>query len=378
MHNWLRAERDKLNALVRKVVKRALGLPIRTHTEDLLKLGVHNTAEEIAEAQERAQLTRLSTTAAGDERGVINPHGGLQLRFLFDPVWLVGAMLGSSADVAQGLALQFTSSTLVVAIGMGNGLVTAVLTATLLREPTSLLVVSSCILTIVGTVLMVLGVPAEMEPMTAMELELYLAQTGFLVYVLLMAGLLALCAGLLLHARGDQCILVNICISALASVPYTIAVKAIVMTVSELGELVSVRTAAWFVVVVVSFFAHVIFLNKGLVQFDPVRISQLSSCFLHLSFTATMMLLSQSWQEATPYHVFLLMLGVADVSFALFAFVLFQEDHQRSDTAVQIALRLLIAGIGSRAKGRAQPMPPYPVVPRPRRILASRRRHRSR
>ncbi|XP_077529144.1 uncharacterized protein LOC144141464 [Haemaphysalis longicornis] len=65
MHNWLRAERDKLNALIRKVVKRALGLPIRTHTEDLLKLGLHNTAEEIAEAQERAQLARLNTTAAG-------------------------------------------------------------------------------------------------------------------------------------------------------------------------------------------------------------------------------------------------------------------------------------------------------------------------
>ncbi|XP_070390159.1 uncharacterized protein [Dermacentor albipictus] len=39
MHNWLRVERDKLNALICKVVKRALGLPIRTHTEDRLKLG---------------------------------------------------------------------------------------------------------------------------------------------------------------------------------------------------------------------------------------------------------------------------------------------------------------------------------------------------
>ncbi|XP_037518363.1 uncharacterized protein LOC119395147 [Rhipicephalus sanguineus] len=65
MHNWLRAERDKLNALIRKIVKRALGLPIRTHTEYLLRLGIHNTMEEIAEAQERAQLTRLSTTPAG-------------------------------------------------------------------------------------------------------------------------------------------------------------------------------------------------------------------------------------------------------------------------------------------------------------------------
>ncbi|KAH6936802.1 hypothetical protein HPB50_023009 [Hyalomma asiaticum] len=284
------------------------------------------------------------------------------------------SIAGSSADVAQGLALQFTSSTAVVAIGMANGLVTALLTATLLRETTSVLVVSACLLTIVGTVLMVLGVPAEMEPMTAMELELYLVQTGFLVYVLLMAGLLVLCAGLLSHGRGEQCILVNVFISALSSVPYTIAVKAIVMTVSEVGQLVSVRTAAWFVVVVVSFFAHVIFLNKGLVQFDPVRISQLSSCFLHLSFTATMMLLSQSWQEATPYHVFLLMLGVADVFFALLAFVIFQDDHQRSDTAVRIALRLLIAG----SSRRTHPQQSSPAVARPRRIVASRRRHQSR
>ncbi|XP_075558905.1 uncharacterized protein LOC142590545 [Dermacentor variabilis] len=65
MHNWLTAEREKLNALIRKFFKRALGLPVRTHTEDLLRLGIHNTMEKIAEAQERAQLTRLSTTPAG-------------------------------------------------------------------------------------------------------------------------------------------------------------------------------------------------------------------------------------------------------------------------------------------------------------------------
>lgn len=196
-------------------------------------------------------------------------------------------------------------------------------------------------LTIAGTVLMVLGVPAEMEPMTAMELELFLLQTGFVVYALLMGILLVLAAGLLSQGKGHRYILVNICISACASVPYTIAVKAIVMTVSEIGQLVSLRTVAWFIVVLVSFFAHVVFLNKSLEYFDSVRISQLSSCFLHLSFTVTMMLLSRSWQEATPYHVLLLFLGVSDVAFALLAFMLFQDDHQRSDVAVRLALRLL-------------------------------------
>ncbi|KAH6945210.1 hypothetical protein HPB50_007560 [Hyalomma asiaticum] len=59
IHNWLRAEPDKLHALTRKIVKRASGLPIRTHVEVLLKQGVRNTTEEMAEAQELAQLGRL-------------------------------------------------------------------------------------------------------------------------------------------------------------------------------------------------------------------------------------------------------------------------------------------------------------------------------
>ncbi|CAN8012130.1 unnamed protein product, partial [Ixodes pacificus] len=294
---------------------------------------------------------------------------GFELGCLLDPVWLLGATLGGSADVAQGLALQFTSSTAVVAIGMANGLVTALLTATLLHEPSSVLVVSCCLLTIVGTLLMVLGVPSEMEPTTALELELYLVQTGFVVYALLVGVVLVLAAGLVSQGGGRRCILLNICVSAWASVPYTIAVKAIVMTVSEVGRLVSLRTAAWFVVVLVSFLAHVIFLNKSLEHFDPVRISQLSSCLLQLSMTATMMLLSRSWQEATPYHALLLLLAVGDVAFALLGFVLFQagplldrvgEDQQRSDAAVRVALRLLFT---SNRLGR---------TPRPKDELGSR------
>lgn len=65
MHNWQRSERDKLNTLIRKTIKRALGLPMYTSSEKLMCLGMHNTLEEIAEAQERAQYARLSTTQAG-------------------------------------------------------------------------------------------------------------------------------------------------------------------------------------------------------------------------------------------------------------------------------------------------------------------------
>lgn len=65
MHVWKRMERDKLNAMIRRAVKNALGLPNYTHTNRLLQLGIHNTLEEIAEAQERTQVIRLSGSKAG-------------------------------------------------------------------------------------------------------------------------------------------------------------------------------------------------------------------------------------------------------------------------------------------------------------------------
>ncbi|KAM7315618.1 hypothetical protein ISCGN_005401 [Ixodes scapularis] len=64
-HNWYRKEEDKINVLIRRVYKIALGLPESTSTDRLLQLGIHNTLNEIAEAQRTSQLERLSGTNAG-------------------------------------------------------------------------------------------------------------------------------------------------------------------------------------------------------------------------------------------------------------------------------------------------------------------------
>ncbi|XP_070394080.1 uncharacterized protein [Dermacentor albipictus] len=76
--HWNKAEKDKIDALIRKAYRTALGLPQYTRNERLLQLGVHNTLGEIAEAQRIAQLERLSRTKAGREimeKIGINYHG---------------------------------------------------------------------------------------------------------------------------------------------------------------------------------------------------------------------------------------------------------------------------------------------------------------
>lgn len=77
MHNWSAAEKNKLELLVRKTVKSVLGLPLRTSTAKLLSLGVHNTLDELIEAQRMAQIARLSSTTAGkiilEKAGINSP-----------------------------------------------------------------------------------------------------------------------------------------------------------------------------------------------------------------------------------------------------------------------------------------------------------------
>lgn len=56
---------DKLDRILRKCAKRALGLPISTSTERLEKMGIHNRWAELAEGVRIAQLERLSQSETG-------------------------------------------------------------------------------------------------------------------------------------------------------------------------------------------------------------------------------------------------------------------------------------------------------------------------
>ncbi|XP_075540117.1 uncharacterized protein LOC142575036 [Dermacentor variabilis] len=57
--------RAKLEAIMRKSIKMVLGIPMGTSTEKFMQLGVHNTLDEVVEAEQRSQVVRLSSSPAG-------------------------------------------------------------------------------------------------------------------------------------------------------------------------------------------------------------------------------------------------------------------------------------------------------------------------
>ena len=66
-------EKGKVEAMIRQAYKAALGLPSNASTDRLLRLGVHNTLEELREAHLVMQHARLSTTETG--RGILESIG---------------------------------------------------------------------------------------------------------------------------------------------------------------------------------------------------------------------------------------------------------------------------------------------------------------
>ncbi|KAG0433216.1 hypothetical protein HPB47_020125 [Ixodes persulcatus] len=66
-HNWKYNEKKRLNCMIRKAYKKALGLYASTNTEKMESLGVHNRLEEVIVAQRTAQVARLEKTRTGRE-----------------------------------------------------------------------------------------------------------------------------------------------------------------------------------------------------------------------------------------------------------------------------------------------------------------------
>lgn len=60
------AQERRLDVILRRAVKAALGLPTYASTERLLAMGVHNNVKELIEAQRNSQIRRLRNTQVGE------------------------------------------------------------------------------------------------------------------------------------------------------------------------------------------------------------------------------------------------------------------------------------------------------------------------
>ncbi|XP_075743717.1 uncharacterized protein LOC142802619 [Rhipicephalus microplus] len=99
------AEREKIDRIIRRVFKQAIGLPITTSNDKLLQLGLHNTSEELIEAQRIAQYEKLTQSKTGrailEELGIVS--GSVRMSFAEE-----------AEEAAIAMAIGSTSTSLIV------------------------------------------------------------------------------------------------------------------------------------------------------------------------------------------------------------------------------------------------------------------------
>ncbi|KAM4545397.1 magnesium transporter NIPA4 isoform 3-T4 [Odontesthes bonariensis] len=151
-------------------------------------------------------LLRLANT--GHTRAGDGGHG-----YLKDWLWWGGLLTMGAGEVCNFAAYMFAPATLVTPLGALSVLISAVLSSYLLGEVLNVVGKLGCLLSVLGSILLVIHAPQEQEVTSLQDMTSKLLEPGFLVYVVLV---LLLCLVLVLYfcprfGRSNILIYISIC-----------------------------------------------------------------------------------------------------------------------------------------------------------------------
>uniref|UniRef100_A0A3Q3WR34 Uncharacterized protein n=1 Tax=Mola mola TaxID=94237 RepID=A0A3Q3WR34_MOLML len=219
-----------------------------------------------------------------------------------------GAGLGAG-EACNFAAYMFAPATLVTPLGALSVLISAVLSSHLLGEVLNVLGKLGCLLSLLGSVLLVIHAPQEQEVTSLEDMTNKLLEPGFLVY---MALVLVLCAVLVLYLSprvGHSNILVYISICSLLGAFTVSSVKGLAIAI-DTGELfydisVLANPLTWILLLtlIVSIVTQVNYLNKSLDTFNTLLVYPIYYVLFTSVVLSTSIILFQEWRSMAAVDV---------------------------------------------------------------------------
>ncbi|KAM0947060.1 putative magnesium transporter NIPA [Dioscorea sansibarensis] len=157
--------------------------------------------------------------------GVSAASGGFS--YLYEPLWwirMVAMILGETANFA---AYAFAPAILVTPLGAMSIIVSAVLAHFVLSEKLHIFGIVGCILCIVGSTNIVLHAPKEREITSVKELWHLATQPGFIVYSIVVVGLVLLLVFKYASKYGNKYLVIYVGICSLMGSLTVMSVKAL-------------------------------------------------------------------------------------------------------------------------------------------------------
>ncbi|XP_003985500.3 magnesium transporter NIPA3 [Felis catus] len=235
------------------------------------------------------QLAKKGITRAG--------QGGHS--YLKEWLWWAGLLSMGAGEAANFAAYAFAPATLVTPLGALSVLVSAILSSYFLNEQLNIHGKIGCILSILGSTVMVIHAPQEEEVTSLHEMEMKLRDPGFISFAVIITVISLVLILIVAPRKGQTNILVYISICSLIGAFSVSSVKGLGIAIKELLEWKPVyKHPLVFVllgVLVLSVTTQINYLNKALDTFNTSLVTPIYYVFFTSMVVTCSAILFQEW-----------------------------------------------------------------------------------
>ncbi|XP_051698472.1 magnesium transporter NIPA3 isoform X1 [Oryctolagus cuniculus] len=219
--------------------------------------------------------------------------------YLKEWLWWAGLLSMGAGEAVNFAAYAFAPATLVTPLGALSVLISAILSSYFLNEHLNIHGKIGCILSILGSTVMVIHAPQEDEVTSLHEMEMKLRDPGFISFATVVIVISLVLILIVAPKKGQTNILVYISICSLIGAFSVSSVKGLGIAIKELLERKPVhKNPLVFVllaVLVLSVTTQINYLNKALDTFNTSLVTPIYYVFFTSMVVTCSVILFQEW-----------------------------------------------------------------------------------
>ncbi|KAG8452156.1 hypothetical protein GDO86_004086 [Hymenochirus boettgeri] len=221
--------------------------------------------------------------------------------YLKEWLWWAGLLSMGAGEVANFAAYAFAPATLVTPLGSLSVLVSAILSSYFLSEKLNLHGKIGCLLSILGSTVMVIHAPQEEEVASLNEMSIKLVNPGFLLFAtaVVIASLILIFVVGPRHGQSNIMVYISIC-SVIGALSVS-CVKGLGIAIKDLcsGEPVLRNPLFWILLLslIVCVSTQINYLNRALDIFNTSLVTPIYYVFFTTSVLTCSAILFKEWQH---------------------------------------------------------------------------------
>ncbi|MBN3294089.1 NIPA3 protein, partial [Polypterus senegalus] len=265
------------------------------------------------------QLSKKGSTRAG--------QGGHA--YLKEWIWWAGLISMAAGEAANFAAYTFAPATLVTPLGALSVLISAVLSSYCLNEHLNIHGKLGCMLSILGSTIMVIHAPHEEEVKTLHEMGIKLKDTGFIVFAVSVITISLLLIFIAAPRKGQTNVLVFISICSLIGAFSVSSVKGLGLVIKDLLENKPVYkdplAYILLLILIISVSIQINYLNKALDTFNTSIVTPLYYVFFTTVVVTCSVILFKEWNNMKVDDIIGSLSGFCTVIIGIFLLHAFKD-----------------------------------------------------